>query len=209
MHFDKIEELKEEIYKRDMQIIEERVRKGGASGGWESFSRMLESSPGKELGKEALETIKEIFKTAKKDDYPDEGDEETFDEYKALHPAPDKPGHEKPGKDYAPLKILVRFIENNGDPSAYFETMSISYQDHPFCQTLITCESAEQLLEKFKSLEPKLPALFADTGKAWLDELFEIIRKFENENHEPGIETENREDNQAASQRDAAALSEH
>jgi hypothetical protein len=24
-------------------------------------------------------------------------------------------------------------------------------------------------------------ALFADTGKAWLEELFEIIRKFENE----------------------------
>ncbi|MBE0524851.1 MAG: hypothetical protein IBX40_11030 [Methanosarcinales archaeon] len=53
-HFDKIEELKEEIHKRDMQIIEERFSKGGASGGWESFSRMLESSAGKEPGKEAL-----------------------------------------------------------------------------------------------------------------------------------------------------------
>ena len=39
-------------------------------------------------------------------------------------------------RDYAPLKILVRFIENNGDPSAYLETMSVSYPDHPFCQTL-------------------------------------------------------------------------
>jgi hypothetical protein len=65
-HFDKIEELKEEIHKRDMQIIEELFSKGGANGGWESFSRMLESSAGKELGKEALETIREIFKTTKK-----------------------------------------------------------------------------------------------------------------------------------------------
>jgi hypothetical protein len=87
-----------------------------------------------------------------------------------LPPAPDKTGPVKPVKDYTPLKILVRFIENNGDPSAYLETMSISYPDHAFCQTLITCESAEQLLEKLKSLEPKLPALFADTGKAWLEE---------------------------------------
>ena len=86
--------------------------------------------------------------------------------------------------------------------------MSVSYPDHPFCQTLITCGSAEQLLEKLRTLKPKLPALFADTGKAWLDELFEIIRKFESD-HEPGIETENRADHQAASQRDAAALQEH
>jgi hypothetical protein len=127
-HFDRIEELKEEIHKRDMQIIEERFSKGGSNGGWESFSRMLESSAGKELGKETLETIREIFKPAKKDDYPDDGDEENFDDYKALPPA--KAGPEKPGKDYAPLKILVRFIENNGDPSAYLETMSVSYPDH-------------------------------------------------------------------------------
>ncbi len=138
-HFDKIEELKEEIHKQDMLIIEERFSKGGATGGWESFSRMLESSAGKELGKETLETIREIFRTTRKDDHPDEGNEESFDEYKALPPAPDKPGPEKPWKDYAPLKILVRFIENNGDPSAYLETMSVSYPDHPFCQTLITC----------------------------------------------------------------------
>ena len=67
--------------------------------------------------------------------------------------------------------------------------MSVSYPDHPFCQTLITCESADQLLEKLTSLKPKLPALFADTGKTWLEELFEIIRKFESD-HEPGIETQ-------------------
>jgi hypothetical protein len=64
------------------------------------------------------------------------------------------------------------------------------------------------ILEKLKSLEPKLPALFADIGKAWLEELFEIIRKFEID-HEPGIETENRADNQAAPQRDAAPVQEH
>lgn len=43
-HFDKIEELKEDIHKRDMLNIEERFSKGGASGGWELFSHMLESS---------------------------------------------------------------------------------------------------------------------------------------------------------------------
>jgi hypothetical protein len=198
-HFDKIEELKEEIHKRDMQIIEERFSKGGAGGGWESF--MLESSAGKELGREALETIREIFRTTKRDDYPGEEDDETFDEYKALPPA-----KEKLAKDYAPLKILIRFIENNGGPSAYLETMSISYPDHPFCQTLITCQSAGQLLEKLKTLKLRLPALFTDAGKAWLEELFEIIRKFESD-HEPVIETEDRADHQAASQCDAAAVS--
>jgi len=48
-HFDRIEEIKEEIHKRDMQIIEERFSKGGATGGWESFSRMLENSAGNNL----------------------------------------------------------------------------------------------------------------------------------------------------------------
>ena len=56
--FDKIEELKEDIHTRDMQIIDEHFSKGGASGGWESFLHMLESSAGKELGREALETIR-------------------------------------------------------------------------------------------------------------------------------------------------------
>lgn len=55
-HFDKIEELKEEIHKRDMQIIEERSKKGEKGSGWDAFARMMESDTGKELGKEALET---------------------------------------------------------------------------------------------------------------------------------------------------------
>jgi hypothetical protein len=37
-----------------MQIIQERFSRDSAGGGWESFSRMLESSAGKELGREAL-----------------------------------------------------------------------------------------------------------------------------------------------------------
>ena len=109
-HFNKIEELKEDVHKRDMQIIEKRFSKSGASGGWDYFSRMLESSAGKELGKEALETIMQIFKTAKKDDYPDEEEEETFDEYKAFPPVKlDKPEPVKPAKDYASLSNS-RFI---------------------------------------------------------------------------------------------------
>lgn len=43
-HFDKIEELKEDIHKRDKLNIEERFSKGRASSGWELFSHMLGSS---------------------------------------------------------------------------------------------------------------------------------------------------------------------
>jgi hypothetical protein len=64
-HFDKVEELKEEIHKRDMQIIEERFKKGEKGNGWDAFTRMMESDTGKELGKEALETVREIFRTTR------------------------------------------------------------------------------------------------------------------------------------------------
>jgi hypothetical protein len=67
--------------------------------------------------------------------------------------------------------------------------MNISYPDHPFCQILTTGVSAGQLREKLTSLEPVLPALLTDPGKAWLKEPFENRRKFETD-REPGTETE-------------------
>ncbi len=211
-HFDKVEELKEEIHKRDMQIIEERFRKGEKGSGWDAFARMMESDTGKELGKEALETVKEIFKTSRSGE-KDEEEEEKFDEYKseALPPAREHAKEkEKLRKDFTPLKIMCKFIENEGDPSAYLEAMSVSYPEHPFCQMLITCETPEQFTGKLKALEQKLPLLFGEKGKAWLDELFSVIKKFKEEKeHEPGTETESAADIKGTPQPDAAALSEH
>jgi hypothetical protein len=38
-----VEELKDEIHKRDMQIIEERFKKGDKGNGWDAFTMMMES----------------------------------------------------------------------------------------------------------------------------------------------------------------------
>jgi hypothetical protein len=208
-HFDKVEELKEEIHKRDMQIIEERFRKGEKGSGWDAFARMMESDTGKELGKEALETVKEIFKTSRSGG-KDEA-EEKFEEYKskALPPAKE-PARDKPRKDLTPLKIMCKFIENEGNPSAYLEAMSVSYPEHPFCQMLITCDIPEKFLSKLKSLEQKLPILFGEKGKTWLEELFAVIKGFKEEkDHEPGTEIESAADIEGTPQPHAAALSEH
>ncbi len=72
--------------------------------------------------------------------------------------------------------------------------MSVAYPEHPFCQTLIACETTDQFLGKLKSLEQKLPILFEDKGKAWLEELFTILKEFKNEEsgHEPTTETESK-----------------
>lgn len=74
----KIEELKDELHKKDMQLMEEKFKKGENSGGWDAFARFLESDTGRELGKEALETIKEIFKTTRS---RGKEEEEIFEEY--------------------------------------------------------------------------------------------------------------------------------
>ncbi len=124
-----MEELKEEIHKRDMQIIEERFSKGEKGSGWGAFARMMESDMGKELGKEALETVREIFKISISGE-KDEEEEEKFDEYnsKALQPAREHAKEkEKPRKDFTPFKMMCKFIENDGDPSSYLEAMSVSY----------------------------------------------------------------------------------
>jgi hypothetical protein len=222
-HFDEITELKEEIHKKDMQYmeeirkkdmqrLEERFKKGEKSSGWDAFMRMLETDTGKELGREALDTIKEIFKTAGSSG-KEEAEVEKFEDFnsKALPPSKEYANKVKPRRDFTPLKMMCKFIENDGDPSAYLEAMSVSHPEHPFCQTLITCEAADQFLSKLKSLEQKLPILFGDKGKAWLEELFRIIKEFKKGEvqHEPGTETESAADSSAAPESDADALSEH
>lgn len=74
----KIEELKDELHKKDMQLIEEKFKKGESNGSWAAFAKFLESDTGKELGKEALEAIKEIF-TNTRSSGKEEG--EIFEEY--------------------------------------------------------------------------------------------------------------------------------
>ena len=74
----KIEELKDELHKKDMQLMEEKFKKSENSGGWDAFTRFLESDTGRELGKEALETIKEIFKITRS---KGKEEEEIFEEY--------------------------------------------------------------------------------------------------------------------------------
>jgi hypothetical protein len=211
-HFDTVEELKDEIHKRDMQIIEERFKKGEKSSGWDAFVRMIESDAGKELGREALDTIKEIFKTAGSS-RKEEVEVENFEDYKdkSLTPAKEQAKKEKPRRDFTPLKIMHKFIENDGDPSAYLENMSIAYPEHPFCQTLIACETLEQFMDKLKPLEQKLPILFGDKGKAWLEELFTVINEFKKGavEHEPGTETESKVNGEETSKPDAGTLSGH
>ncbi len=208
-HFDAIEELKDELHKKDMQIIEEKFKKGEKSSGLDAFVRMLETDTGKELGKEALDTIKEIFKTASSN-VKEEVEVEKFEDFKdkPLPPAKEQAKKDKPRRDFTPLKIMCKFIENDGDPSAYLENISIAYPEHPFCQTLIACENIEQFLAKLKPLEQKLPILFGDKGKAWLEELFTVIKEFKNEEsgHEPTTGTENKADTEEEFNSDADAL---
>ena len=74
----KIEELKDELHKKDMQLMEQRFKKGENSGVWDAFARFFESDTGRELGKEALETIKEIFIATKS---KGKEEEEIFEKY--------------------------------------------------------------------------------------------------------------------------------
>ena len=82
-----------------MQIIEERFIKGEEGSGWDAFTRMMESDTGKELGKEALETVREIFRITKNNGKDE--DEEKFEEYesKTLPPAKEH-AREKPRKGF-------------------------------------------------------------------------------------------------------------
>lgn len=220
-HFDEITELKEEIHKKDMQymeeirkkdmqLLEERFKKGEKSSGWDAFIRMLETDTGKELAGEALDTLKEIFKTASSSGKEDV-EVEKFEDFKdkSLTPAKEQAKKEKLGRDFTPLKIMCKFVENDGDPSAYLEAMSVSYPEHPFCQTLIACEAADQFLSKLKPLEQKLPVLFGDKGKAWLEELFTTIKEFKKGKieQEPGTEAESAAEIKGTPQPDADTLS--
>jgi len=166
----KIEDLKDESHKKDLQILEERFMGGATKSTWDGLAKVLDTDTGKELAKEGMETLKEIAKASKGGKEEDQKDE-VFDERKSLPPAG------KPAKNnWKPLILLYRFIEQNGDPNAYIETISVQYPSHAFSQWLITIESTEQFLEKFKSAQEKLPLLYSEQGRTWLDGLFEVIR---------------------------------
>ncbi len=166
----KIEELKDESHKKDLQILEERFMGGATKSTWDGLAKVLDTDTGKELAKEGMETLKEIAKASKGGREEDQKDE-VFDERKSL-PPPEKTAK----NNWKPLILLYRFIERNGDPNAYIETLSVQYPSHAFSQWLITIESTEQFLEKFKSAQEKLPLLYSEQGRAWLDMLFEVIR---------------------------------
>jgi hypothetical protein len=91
--------------------------------------------------------------------------------------------------DFAPIKMMCKFIENGGDPLVYLKAISVSYPGHPFCQMLIECETVPQFLNKLKPLEAKVPILFRDDGKKWLSELFEVLKGFVREEYESGTQS--------------------
>ncbi len=78
--------------------------------------------------------------------------------------------------DFAPIKMMCKFIENCGDPLVYLKAVSVSCPGHPFCQMLIECKTITQFLNKLKPLEAKVPVFFRDNGTKWLSELFEVLK---------------------------------
>ncbi len=133
-------ELIQKIRKKDILLIENRFKKWKKGGGWDDFVRMVESDA---------------------------------DNYK-----------EGAKADFAPIKMMCKFIENCGDPLVYLKAVSVSYPGHPFCQMLIECKTVLQFLNKLKPLEANIPILFRDNGKKWLSELFEVLKGFVREEYE-------------------------
>jgi hypothetical protein len=154
MKFDNIEQLIEEINrkdfemvqnirKREMLLIEERFKKWEKGISWDDFVRMVESDA--------------------------DNDEEVAE------------------KDFTPIIMMCKFIENGGDPLIYLKAISLSHPGHPFCQMLIECETVRQFLNRLKPLEAKVPILFRHKGKKWLSELFEVSKGFVREEYESEI----------------------
>lgn len=130
---------------------------------------------------EISEVGKEIVKELRggRDDSEDEDEkgEETasFEDYKrrALPPASqDKNGADK-GKPGAALLLMAKYIENNGSPLSFLETIAITF---PKTYTaLASVKSLEELLEKLKLFKEKLPVLGTEEAKVWLGGMLEII----------------------------------
>jgi hypothetical protein len=101
---------------------------GATKSSWDGLAKVLGTDTGKEIAKEGMETLKEIAKASKGGREEDEKDE-VFDKRKSLPPA------EKIAKnDWKPLILLYKFMEQNGDPNAYIETISVQYPSHAFSQ---------------------------------------------------------------------------
>lgn len=178
---DKIDDLKDKLHEKDMEVLKERFSAGGQQSGWGEFAKFLNTDAGKDIAKEGMETFRELMVDGSGEGEERGDEDEKFEEKdrgrKALPPGKDKENKEKPKKDWSPLILLLKYIEANGDPNAYIETLSVQYPAHAFSQWLITVETTEQFLEKFKSAEPKLPLMFSEQGRAWLDELFETLKQ--------------------------------
>lgn len=151
---------------------------------------------------EISEVGKEIVKELRGggDDREDEPGEETasFEEYKrkALPPSSEEKsknnGADK-GKPGAALLLMAKYIENNGSPLSFLETIAITF---PKTYTaLASVKSLEELLEKLKLFKEKLPVLGTEEAKVWLGSMLEIIlnqgtepagKPDENDNSAPG-----------------------
>ncbi len=111
-------ELIQKIHKKDILLVEERLKKWENGGGWDDFVRIAKSD------------------------------------------ATDK--NEEGKVDFTPIRMMCKFIENDGDPL---------------------------VLNKLKPLEVKLPILFQDSGKKWLSGLFEVSKGFVREEQESKIQS--------------------
>jgi hypothetical protein len=124
-------QLIQNIYKKDILIVKDRFKKWKNFNGWDNFIRKMESNI-------------------------DNNKEDT-------------------NVEFAPIRIMCKFIENGGDPLVYLKVISISYPEHPFSQMLIECKTVQQFLDKLRPLEARLHKLFLEDGKSkkWLSELFD------------------------------------
>ncbi len=132
-----------------------------------------------EVGKEIVKELRGGGKDDSQDE--DEKGEETanFEDYKrkALPPPASQEksnnnGADK-GKPGAALLLMAKYIENNGRPLSFLETIAITF---PKTYTaLASVKSLEELLEKLKPFKNKLPVLGTEEAKVWLGGMLEII----------------------------------
>lgn len=134
---------------------------------------------------EISEVGKEIVKELRidKDDSQDEDENgegpASFEDYKrkALPPAAstekNKNNAADKGKPGAALLLMAKYIENNGSPLSFLETIAITF---PKTYTaLSSMKSLEELFEKLKPFKNKLPVLGTEEAKVWLGDMLEII----------------------------------
>lgn len=129
-----------------------------------------------EVGKEIVKELRGGGDDEGEDNKKDET--ASFEEYKikALPPASqegpknNRTDKSKPG---AALLLMAKYIEANGSPASYLETIAISF---PKSYTaLASMKNPEELLEKLKPFETRLPALGTEEARVWLAGMIELI----------------------------------